>query len=131
MKNIFILFLTIAFFSCSSNDDNSSNDNNLINPPNWIQGTWLLETSPITSGFRFTSNDFCLISSTSEICNKETLKLYQGSQVITNVKEKISSGNYELSITIGSSIQTYRFEKVSSTEIRWLDIGVNAIYTKQ
>lgn len=135
MKKIFglILLIALSISSCSSDDDNSGNNNSSINPPNWIQGTWLLENSTVNSGFKFTTDDLCLISLTTQTCNKETLELYDGTQIYTNVEEEITNDYYSVEITISSSVNTYQFEKVSNTKIKWLNTGtnVNAIYVKQ
>lgn len=112
MKKILLLsLLFIGLISCSSSDD--GNKANQITPPSWIQGTWLLEGSPVSSGYKFSSNDFCLIALTSATCHKDTLELYEGSEITTNVTQEISDSNYSIEVTIGSSIQTYNFEKVS------------------
>lgn len=134
MKKIIglIFAITFLFSSCSSSDDdNSGNNNSSINPPNWIQGTWLLENSSVNSGFKFTTDDLCLISFTSQACNKETLELYDNTEIYTNVSEEITNDYYSVEITVSSSVNSYQFEKISDTEIKWLNSGSNAIYVKQ
>lgn len=128
MKKILGLFLLFSIsISCSSDDENSVNSDSSINPPNWIQGTWLLPNSGINSGFKFTSNDFCLITSSIQSCNKYNI---EQSVIETNVVEEITNDYYSIEITIGSSVSYYQFEKVSNTQIRWLN-GIDAIYVKQ
>lgn len=56
-------------FGCSSSDDNNS-ANQSINPPEWVQGTWLLEEPNPVSGCRITKDDFCLVNFTIQSCFK-------------------------------------------------------------
>jgi thioredoxin-related protein len=127
-----IFILTFLLSSCSSSDDDDSNINNSgINPPEWIQGTWLLQDSPVSSGFRFTTDDVCIISFSSQACNKQQLETFNNTDIFTNVSEEITNDYYSVEITISSSITSYQFEKISETEIKWLETTSNAIYTKQ
>ena len=48
MKKLTYLLLAILIVACSSDDSDSSNSNeNSINPPAWIQGLWLNDTSSV------------------------------------------------------------------------------------
>lgn len=130
----FIFLISLSISSCSSDNDNSTNNNSSINPPDWIIGTWLLENSSVDSGFKFTDNDICLINITTQACNKETLELYENTEIYTNVDEVISNDFYSIEITISSSVNSYEFEKVSDTEIIWMNSGItgaNPIYVKE
>jgi hypothetical protein len=124
MKKIIGLVLTITFLlsSCSSSDDNNSGNNGSeINPPDWIQGTWLLEASNPTTGYRFTNDDFCLIVISQQTCFKESISQTNSSGAITNVDEEISDNSYSIEITLGSQIVTYEFAKISETEIELIN----------
>lgn len=131
MKKISILLLLVLVCSCSKSDDSSITNSKSINPPTWIQGRWLLEDVPVNSGFKFTTNDFCLDYAGMYVCNKEAINLYNGTQIFTDVKEEITNSTYSIEITIGSNTTYYKFEKVSSTSIRGIQGTISAIYVKQ
>ncbi len=132
MKNTLLLLFAIFVFSCSSSDESSSKNQSSINPPSWIQGTWLLEDAGVDSGFKFAMDDVCIIFSSSQACNKEQLQLANSTSLFTKVEEEISDTSYSINISIVSSVTSYDFEKVSDNKIRWLNAsGTNAIYTKQ
>jgi hypothetical protein len=123
MKKIlgFILLLTILFTSCSSNDDDSRMSNFEINPPDWIQGTWMLEEENQASGYKFVNDDFCIISILQQTCHKELLSQSNSSGVLTSVNEEITENSYLIEITLGGQIFTYEFIKISSNQIEWLN----------
>lgn len=133
MKKIVIILFAVLAFSCSGSDDNNNVNPNVasLNPPAWIQGTWLLEGNSVQSGFRFTSNDVCINSLGLYACNKESLEMYQDTQVHTDVNEEISDTEYSVEITIGSNTTTFKFKKVSATQIKWVNSPAQANYTKQ
>uniref|UniRef100_UPI004048409B hypothetical protein n=1 Tax=Mariniflexile sp. TaxID=1979402 RepID=UPI004048409B len=134
MKKVFLLLFVVAtlIFGCSSNDDSDSKNQSSINPPSWIQGTWLLQDAGVDSGFKFTIDDVCIIFSSSQACNKEQLELANNTSLFTKVEEEITDTSYSIDISIVSSVTSYDFEKVSNNEIRWLNAGgTNAVYTKQ
>jgi hypothetical protein len=123
MKKIlgFILLLTILFTSCSSNDDDSRMSNFKINPPDWIQGTWMLEEENQASGYKFVNDDFCIISILRQTCQKELLSQSNSSGVLTSVNEEITENSYLIEITLGGQIFTYEFIKISPNQIKWLN----------
>ncbi|MEW4925406.1 hypothetical protein [Algibacter sp. 2305UL17-15] len=137
MRNFFGIIFIIAFSltSCSSSDNDSGNSNSTINPPIWIQGTWLLEGSNAQSGYRFANDDFCLVLLTTQNCFKESIRLTENSGAITNIKEQITDNNYSIEITLASQILTYNFKKVTETQIEWTNSPLGdltqAIYLKQ
>lgn len=131
-----ILSITFLFSSCSSSDDdNSGNNGSGINPPDWIQGTWLLEEPNPTAGYRFTNDDFCLIVISQQTCFKESISQTNNSGATTNVNEEITDNRYSIEITLGTQIVTYEFSKISSTEIEWVNdpLGdlAETIYVKE
>jgi hypothetical protein len=140
-RHLFLfLFFSVILFSCSSSDDDITDDSNdeettegtTINPPSWIQGTWILKNSSLYSGFKFTTDDLCIISSAYyQCCNKETIELYKNTEIYTNVCEEITNNYYSVEITISSSVAIYQFEKVSDTEIKWLGTSSDVTYVKQ
>ena len=133
MKKIVLILSAVLAFGCSGSDDSDNVNPTVvnINPPAWIQGTWLLEGNSVQSGFRFTSDDVCINSLGMYACNKESLEMYQGTQVNTNVNEEISDTEYSVEITVGSNTTTFEFKKVSATQIKWVNSPAQANYTKQ
>jgi hypothetical protein len=136
-KLIGILFLiAFLFSSCSSSDDDNSGNNSYeINPPDWIQGTWLLEAPNPASGYRFSNDDFCLIVISQQTCFKESISQTNISGATTNVNEETTDNSYSIEITLGTQIVTYEFSKISSTEIEWVNdpLGdlAETIYVKE
>lgn len=134
MKKIIGLIIIIAFSltACSSSDNNSDNNNSSINPPNWIQGTWLGEIDGINSGigFKFTSEDFCTVLGSQTSCFMEPVKQSQG---LITVNEQIDNENYVISINSNNTITTtFHFRKYSETEIQVVQsTGVNPRYVRQ
>ena len=80
MKKLLFVFTALILFACSSSDDNSNTSQNpiSINPPDWIQGTWIQDGITGTSfsmGFKFSSNDLCALISTTEQCQQGLIDL--------------------------------------------------------
>lgn len=126
MKKVLLIGLTFLFLSCSSSsDENSSNSTNQITPPSWIQGTWLqtMSTDPLITQplFRFKPNDFCVISSSVEICQAQNIQQAAQSGASTNVEQTINDNEYRLSMTIQGQTTTYRFIKISNTKIEYVN----------
>lgn len=117
--------LVIILTSCSSNSDSNESNNNSITPPSWIQGIWLQtqSTDPlIISKFcKFTNNDFCVFASSTEICNAQSIQQAAQSGATTNIQQTISDDVYELSLTIQSQTTSYKFIKISSTKIEYVN----------
>lgn len=132
MKKALFLMTSVVLLSCSGSDDNGSvNQNeNSINPPSWIQGNWYLDGTT-SYGFKFTSDDVCVIALSQSACNKESLSIYEGTDVYTHVDEEMSDINYSVDITIGSNTTSYKFQKVSDTQIKWMNSSAQTIYIKQ
>ena len=87
MKNIiFIIAFTSLLFSCSNSDNSDTNSNNCqtLQPPGWIQGTWIKQNSPVGSytGYKFTSDDVIdIFSQSSSNSRKFQLDFYCTSNV--------------------------------------------------
>lgn len=127
MKKIFFLFLLILQ-SCN-NDDDSPTNNLVLNPPQWIHGTWLegVDGTSINNGVRFTINDTFLISPNGEISMKDVGG--QGSiinETITNSKYQITlSSNYL------PELVSYTFLKVDVNTINQEKSGIDLLLKKQ
>ena len=85
MKKLTYLLLAILIVACSSDDSDSSNSNeNSINPPAWIQGLWLNDTSSV--GFEFRDDNLCSTSTGNTICYKEFMTLMFHVYLYNNTK---------------------------------------------
>jgi len=132
MKKTFKLLtlLLLVLSSCSSDDESNSNSNIQINPPNWIQGTWLIEDSN-TIGFRFTSNDVIIIQSGAEISQRGQLEIFSESGQDVSANDESTQNTYRLTSNFPAGQTTiYAFTKISDTEITW-DTAGNSIFVKQ
>lgn len=128
MKKLLLLACTIAFtVGCSSNDDNSSNNSNnntSITPPAWIQGTWAEETIYYDTGsifgFKFTSNDVCVVSPVQENCFKYLIDM---SPETVQVEQSISDTEYKVVMkTIAQTSTIAHIRKISANKI--VDISI-------
>jgi hypothetical protein len=128
---IYIFIIALLSISCSSDDDSSNSNTNSINPPQWIQGTWLIELDEgiFGPGFRFTQDDFCTINGQQTNCWKGLVELNQG----TTIEETIEGENYIITLnSLNVTSTTIHFRKYSETEIQVIDSsGLNPIYKKQ
>ena len=132
MKNIFILVIaSLLVLNCSKNDSNSSSSIQ-INPPAWIQGTWLLEGSPgVDAGWRFTSNDFIIIQAGFEISQRGQLETILESGEDVSANDESTDNTYTVTSNfLAGQTTIYSFTRISDTEISW-DRVPNSIYTKQ
>lgn len=132
MKKLVVIFVSTILLnlsSCSSDSDNNSNSYDSINPPAWIQGTWINDLE--TGGFKFTADDICVVTGNIQQCYKEVLKQTDGSVVQKNVKEVITDDYYSIEITLSSVITTYAFERISETEIEYINSVMNTVLIKQ
>jgi hypothetical protein len=116
-----ILFLTIAslFLSCSNSSSNASNNCASINPPSWIQGTWLRQsTISVQYGYKFTANDVIDLnpSGLSSFSRKGQIDFYCSANAPYTITENSSSTSYFLEIN-WSGIATYNFTKISDNKI--------------
>jgi len=135
MKKLILLLTIITFsFSCSNSDNSSNNSNNCqtLNPPTWIQGTWIKQNSPVGSytGYKFTSDDVIdIFSQSGSNSRKFQLDFYCNSNVNYTVTENITPTSYFLEIN-WSGIATYNFTKISATTIELVNDNdpVNATY---
>ncbi|HCN48172.1 MAG TPA: hypothetical protein DIT10_03630 [Chryseobacterium sp.] len=128
MKHLFLTALiAVSFVNCSNDDDNSTYQQNnpittqYFHPPTWIQGSWKVGN---TSYYKFTNDDFIyVINGTSY---KAILTQTASNGQTAKVDETITDADYNFVITAGSSSGSYKFKKVSSTQIQWVN-GVNNI----
>ncbi|WP_116547822.1 MULTISPECIES: hypothetical protein [unclassified Chryseobacterium] len=118
-----LTFTTLLFVGCSSNDDDSTpqQDNPVatqyFHPPSWIQGSWKIANTN-TSYFKFTSDDFILVSPYTSY--KAVLTQTAATGQTAKVVEQISDYYYEFTMTAGASSGQYKFKKISDTRIQWV-----------
>ena len=135
MKKLILLIPIITLlFSCSNSDNSDTNNNNCqtLQPPSWIQGTWIKQNSPVGSytGYKFTSDDVIdIFSQSNSNSRKFQLDFYCTSNVNYTVTENITPTSYFLEIN-WSGIATYNFAKISATTIELVNDNdpVNASY---
>lgn len=130
MKKLLFIFTTLLLFSCSSSSDDNNSSNSLFHPPTWIQGTW---KEDLSLGYKFTSDNVCLVSLTTQFCFKEQIENTIRVGASASVKELINnSQEYKFSYTIESSTIYYDFIKNSESTIELeSDSGYNSTFTKQ
>jgi len=142
MKKLLLLLTFVCLLGCSSSDDNKTENSSStsINPPSWLIGTWANNYAGDTSSpiykplFRFKNNDFCVLSSSMEICQAENIKNASQAGAKTSVKETATDKEYELSMTIQSLTTTYKFIKISNTKIEYVNTSnglPNTVLIKQ
>lgn len=135
-KLMFLASIVLLTLSCSSSsDDNSSNNNSSkITPPAWIQGTWSYVDFPASYSYKLSTNNVCQITVASEVCMKEYIELYQNTNAMTNVEQRISDTEYYCKITIQGASNIYYFEKISDNTIKDVimsnSVGSNVLLKK-
>ncbi|KEY18716.1 hypothetical protein [Kaistella antarctica] len=135
MKKLILIFGILTFSliltDCSRENESSNSAEIKINPPNWIQGTWLLENPNTNIGFRFTTNDVVIIQSGAELSQRGQLELFKNSGQSVSASNESSENIYKLISNFpGGQTTIYSFTKISNTKIKW-DAVTNSVYTKQ
>ena len=136
MKKIFLFLVAfVGIVACSKGDSGSSGDGgnsgggNITgyNPPSWIIGTWIWDTSADIA-YTFSKTDICnqtLSSSTCALSNPE---------IITSIEQTISGNDYTVKINlVGGSSINYAWRKISDKKIAKFDLKgqVTETYTKK
>lgn len=104
MKKIFLFLIALVGIVACSKSDSGSSDNGGggsvagYNPPDWIIGTWIWDTSADIA-YTFSKTDICnqtLASSTCALSNP---------QIITSIEQTIKGNDYTVKINlVGGSI---------------------------
>jgi len=134
MKKSILLFTVFSIFIFSCSEDENLNKN-FINPPNWILGTWMDNSSRGSGGFQFTIDNLILITSDGSIF----LNLKEGLQKAIDVgsmstNEVITNSIYELEIISNGNVNlSYKFIRGSDDKniIHKSSASDNIILTKQ
>lgn len=126
-KLIFLSTAMIFTVSCAETVDSDSPQNNQtsskITPPTWIQGTWIFE-DVASNGYKFKKDDVCqLISTGAETCMKEIINIYEGTQIQTNVDQRISDTEYYCKVTYSGASTIMHFQKVSDNKIKDINMS--------
>ena len=133
MKKIFLFLVAIVgIVACSKSDSGSSENggNSSIagyNPPSWIIGTWIWDTSA----------DIAYTFSKTDICNQtvgSTTCALSNPEIITSVEQTISENDYTVKINlVGGSSINYAWRKISDKKIAKFDLKgqVTETYTKK
>ncbi|PJJ68145.1 hypothetical protein [Chryseobacterium geocarposphaerae] len=127
MKQLFLTAAVATFVvNCSNSDDisSTSQQNNPVttqyfHPPTWIQGSWKVGN---TSYYKFTNDDFIYVMNGTSY--KAILTQTASNGQTAKVDETITDTDYNFTITAGASSGTYKFKKISTSQIQWLN-GVN------
>lgn len=132
MKQLFIaVLMTVSLVSCSGNDDESTLQQNnpvqssYFHPPAWIQGSWKISGSN-SAYFKFTSDNFILV--TPYTSWKSVLQQTASTGQLAKVNENISDLYYEFTIIAGNSGGMYKFKKISSTRIQWINNTTTQVF---
>lgn len=132
-KTLFLplLALSLLTLNCSGNDDDSTPQQNTpvqtvyFHPPSWIQGSWKISGSN-SAYFKFTSDDFILV--TPYTSWKSVLQQTASTGQLAKVNEDISDLYYEFTIIAGNSGGMYKFKKISSTRIQWINNTTTQVF---
>lgn len=106
--------------SCSS-DDSTDSANIQINPPTWIQGKWILNSSSsVESGWRFTSNDFIIIQGNTEVSQRAQLEAFSESGQSVSATDTFTDNTYEVTLNnIGGQTSIFSFTRLSADVITY------------
>ena len=133
MKKIFLFLVAlVGIVACSKSDSGSSESGGGgsvagYNPPDWIIGTWIWDTSADIA-YTFSKTDICnqtLASSTCALSNP---------QIITSIEQTIKGNDYTVKINlVGGSSINYAWRKISDKKIAKFDLKgqVTEMYTKK
>ena len=133
MKKIFLFLVAlVGIVACSKSDSGSSDDggNSSIagyNPPSWIIGTWIWDTSADIA-YTFSETDIC-----NQTLNSSTCAL-SNPQIITSIEQTIKGNDYTVKINlVGGSSINYAWRKISDKKIAKFDLKgqVTETYTKK
>lgn len=129
MKKIFLFLVAlVGIVACSKGDSSSSEDggNSSIagyNPPSWIIGTWMDESN--STGFKFTSNNFCQIAGGASNCFLE-------GPYVTVTESKATNKSFSFTFKIASTEFSYVFEQLEGGKVKTTNRGIlNDVYIKQ
>ena len=133
MKKIFLFLVAlVGIVACSKSDSGSSDDGGNpsiagYNPPSWIIGTWIWDTSA-DFAYTFSNTDICHQALGSSTCDLST------PQIIKNIEQTISGDDYTVKINlIGGGSISHAWRKISDKKIAKFNLKgqVTETYTKK
>jgi len=135
MKKLIVLLSLVFMYSCSSDEsqdgmsiDGGYNINAKINPPQWIQGTWIDSKGQI---FEFTKSDITCNSYGNLYSAKGEVQYYIIQDEDPEITQTQTDDSYILQYkNSASSKRTYSFVKISDTELESKG-AFKGIYTKK
>ena len=129
MKKIFLFLIALVGIVACSKSDSGSSDNGGggsvagYNPPDWIIGTWMNTNNSI--GFKFTSNNFCQITTGASNCVLD-------GPYVTVTESKATNKSFSFTFKIASQEFSYVFEQLEGGKVKTTNRGVlNDVYIKQ
>ena len=133
MKKIFLFLVAfVGIVACSKSDSGSSDNGGGgsvagYNPPDWIIGTWIWDTSA-DFAYTFTKTNICHLALSTNSCD------LSDHQMITSVEQTIDGNNYTVKINLisGGSIN-HAWRKLSDKKIAKFNLKgqVTETYTKK
>ena len=136
MKKIFLFLVAlVGIVACSKGDSGSSENGgnsgggNITgyNPPSWIIGTWIWDTSADIA-YTFSKTDICNQTLSSSTCDLST------PQIIKSIEQTISGNDYTVKINlIGGGSISHAWRKISDKKIAKFNLKgqVTETYTKK
>lgn len=133
MKKIFLFLIALVGIVACSKSDSGSSDNGGggsvagYNPPDWIIGTWIWDTSADIA-YTFSKTDICNQTVGSSICD------LSNPQIIKSIEQNIKGNDYTLKINlIGGGSINHAWRKISDKKIAKFDLRgqTTETYTKK
>ena len=129
MKKIFLFLIALVGIVACSKSDSGSSDNGGggsvagYNLPDWIIGTWMDTNNSI--GFKFTSTDFCQVTTGASNCFLE-------GTYVTVTESKATNKSFSFTFKTASTEFSYVFERLEGGKIKTTNRGIlNDVYIKQ
>ncbi len=133
MKKIFLFLIALVGIVACSKSDSGSSDNGGggsvagYNPPDWIIGTWIWDTSADIA-YTFSKTDICNQTLGSSTCALST------PEIIKSIEQTINGNDYTVKINLinGNSI-SHAWRKISDKKIAKFNLKgeITETYTKK
>ena len=133
MKKIFLFLIALVGIVACSKSDSGNSDNGGggsvagYNPPDWIIGTWIWDTSADIA-YTFSKTDICNQTLGSSTCALST------PEIIKSIEQTINGNDYTVKINLinGNSI-SHAWRKISDKKIAKFNLKgeITETYTKK
>lgn len=130
MGKLIVLLSLVFIYSCSSDEQDGANKNykTTINPPAWIQGTWIDAKS---QKFEFTNSNVTCNSNGNVYSAKGEISYYLIQDEDPEIIEEQTDSTYILQYKISASEKkNFSFIKISDVKIESKGV-FKGIYTKK